>query len=114
VRIEPANVVAFTIYDAPKLDPITVIMEDVGPGNGRLTVECYGEAWSGYWGAMGDRTLQEFIADCDAGYLANRMSNPYQKNLKNRDDYLLRIVTAVRDVLRTVRATDTTSEGAKP
>lgn len=48
-----AKTEAFTIFDAPKLDPVTVVLQDLGPGCGRLMVECWGSAWSAYWGGMG-------------------------------------------------------------
>src|SRR5690606_8657631 len=39
----------------PGLDPIVVYFEDYAPGRGRITVACYGDAWTAAWGAMGDR-----------------------------------------------------------
>lgn len=68
--------------DPHRLDPVTVILEDVGhrvmkmesgdhiTRQGKIIIECHGESWSSYWGGMGDQTVAEFFADCSADYLA--------------------------------------------
>lgn len=101
MRIENAErVKVFTIFDAPKLDPITVMLQDVAPGCGRLVVECYGSAWSGYWGAMGDRDLIGFLLGCDHSYIAGKMHSNDRKMKKVEEVYLNRIVEAVHSALR--------------
>jgi hypothetical protein len=98
MRTEQINVEAFTIHDAKALDPIRVIMQDIGPRQGRLIVECFGQAWSAYWGGMGDRTLREFLISCNASYIANKLTPPYR--LKKSDEaYLMRVVEAVHMAL---------------
>jgi hypothetical protein len=105
VRIEPAVVKAFTIYDADRLDPILVVMQDFGVGQGRLVVECYGEAWSTYWGAMGDDyDLRRFITCASADYIANRLWPSRMRRTKDRYEYLTRIVEAVQAVLQQKQA----------
>lgn len=89
---------AFTVFDVKALDPITVVLQDVAPGKGRLIIECYGRAWSAFWGAMGDRCIEEFVLSADAEYIANRMYIP--KETKSDKAYLLRIVQAVQASLR--------------
>ena len=56
------------------LDPVTFIAEDLGNEGGKLTVDCFGQAWTAYWGAMGCDSVAEFINDCDVHYLANKLS----------------------------------------
>lgn len=71
------------------LDPITVYAEDKGNGRGSLTVRCFAEAWTCYWGGMGD-TLHGFIASVDPQYLADnmlRLTQPIGGRKKARDDY---------------------------
>lgn len=100
MRIENTEAAkVFTIFDAPKLDPVTVVLQDVGPGCGRLVVECFGSAWSSYWGAMGDRTLLEFLADCHPGYIAGKMHPTDRKLKKSEAAYMERIVEAVHSAL---------------
>jgi hypothetical protein len=100
MRIENTErVKVFTIFDAPKLDPITVVLQDVGPGCGRLIVECYGSAWSAYWGAMGN-DIAGFLRGCNTSYIAGKM-HPIDRNIKKSEAvYLDRIVEAVHSALR--------------
>ncbi len=69
-----------------KLDPVTVILEDIGhrviPSNGKsyttrqgkIIVECYGKSWSAYWGGMGDRTVAQFFSDEHCEYLIGSLA----------------------------------------
>lgn len=101
MRIESAErVKVFTVFDAPKLDPVTVVLQDVAQGRGRLLVECYGSAWSGYWGAIGDRTLLEFLVDCHPSYIAGNMHPTDRRVNKREAAYMVRIVEAVHSALR--------------
>lgn len=112
MRIEHSErVKAFTIFDAPKLDPVTVVLQDVGPGCGRLVIECYGSAWSGYWGAMGDRPLLEFLVSCHHEYIAGRMRPTDRKMKKSEEAYLLRILDAVHSALRSIAKVDAGDTG---
>ncbi len=52
------------------LDPIGVFVEDFKPGQAKVTIEIFGEAWTYYWGSMGPHTLQEFFTDVP--YLATK------------------------------------------
>lgn len=107
MRNELQNVRAFRLYDAPKLDPIFVVMQDLGPGVGRLLIECYGDAWSGYWGAMGtDYTLERFLLGCSADYVAGKMLGSQHKRSKQSQAYILRIVEAVQTALRSAMSED--------
>jgi hypothetical protein len=90
----------FRIYDAAKLDPILVVMQDLGPGVGRLLVECYGDAWSGYWGAMGERSIEQFVLSCSADYIGGKMLGAQHKRSKQSELYVRRVVEAVQTALR--------------
>ena len=102
MRIEAQPSRVFRIYDAPKLDPILVVMQDLGPGVGRLLVECYGDAWSGYWGATGERSIEQFLLSCSADYIAGKMLGGQHKRNKQSQAYILRIIEAVQTALRPV------------
>lgn len=107
MRIEPISVEAFTVHDAPAVDPVTVILRDLGEGKGRLIIECYCEAWVGYWGAMGERNLTKFLLDCDADYIANRIYPGGLSRGTRRYEYLVRIVRAMQAALKQRAATET-------
>ena len=41
---------------------------------GSVTAVCYGEAWNFIAGNFGDRSIKEFLADCDEFYLGNKFA----------------------------------------
>lgn len=99
MRIEAIQVEAFTVFDAPTLDPVTVVLHDLGGGKGRLLIECYCDAWAGYWGAMGE-PLVNFLTSCSADYIANRVHPGGLSRKTQRYEYLKRIVVAVQAALK--------------
>ena len=64
MKVEKSDVLALTISDVERLDPVRVMIENYEPGKGRITVTCFGKAWTGAWFAMGGDTVQEFIKCC--------------------------------------------------
>jgi hypothetical protein len=78
------------------LDPINVFVQDYELGRGRIVVTCYGQAWCGFWGAMGERTVMQFVAACDADYVAgNMLSGRHEHVKKHERAYVERIATEV-------------------
>lgn len=78
------------------LDPINVFVQDYELGRGRIVVTCYGQAWCGFWGAMGDRTVMQFVAACDADYVAgNMLSGRHEHVKKHERTYVERIAIEV-------------------
>lgn len=57
-----------------RLDPISIVLEDIEPRKGKIIIECFGESWSSYWGGMGDRTISEFVRSCDNEYLIDKLA----------------------------------------
>jgi hypothetical protein len=92
MRVEPITTDCFTIFDAKGLDPITVVLQDQG-GCGRLILECYGKAWSTYFGAFGKGSMRDFLAGCHHDYVAIRMD-------PKGGSYLQEITAAVLNALR--------------
>ena len=72
MKIETSTVTKLVLSELERLDPVTVILEDLGPNQGKMIIECYGKSWSTYWGGMGG-TLMDFLARVSAEYIANRM-----------------------------------------
>lgn len=91
---------ALVIEGAPALDPITVVFHDTGPSSGGIIVQCYGKAWSAYWGGMGGKPVRDFIISCDADYLASKLWPRDQKLTLAGEAYLTRIATAIIASLR--------------
>lgn len=65
-----------------RLDPITVSLENYKPGQGKITIECFGKSWTARWGAMGDQTVQDFFLGCDRWYIAKNLSNLHEEQPK--------------------------------
>lgn len=107
MTINPIQVIAFEIHkpivmDGGGLDPIRVILHDIKPGEGRLIIECYGDSWSTYWGAMGKHRIMQFVCEADVDYITSRMLNSdgTQAQKAKQERYLNRIVYAVKEALR--------------
>lgn len=83
------------------LDPILVFWADHAPGQGSVTVTCYGEAWTAFWGALGGRSVKKFFVGCDDDYLVQRLIGAqFQKRTKGHQIYLTRIVQAIKENLK--------------
>jgi hypothetical protein len=111
MRIEPVPAISFTIHDAKALDPITVVMQDLAPGRGRLIVECFGSAWSAGWGAMAAPTTMDFVRGCSPDYLGDKLMPTTDRTPSKRERaYVHRIATALYFALRE----SSPSEGTQP
>jgi hypothetical protein len=75
VKVESSTVKKLKITEIESLDTITVILEDIGPRQGKIIIECYSESWASYWGGMGDRTIAEFFCSCGNDYLIGNLSS---------------------------------------
>ena len=96
------------IARSESLDPIYCYFEDVAPGVGRITIACFGDAWTGAWSGMGDRTVRQFVSESDSHYLASSLLQLRGANNRLRN-YTARIATAVIAAL----AVPKTQEGAQ-
>jgi len=63
------------VVNNPELDPITVFLEDFELSKGKITITCFGKAWTAYWGGMSGKTVAEFFCSCDVHYLAGNLSD---------------------------------------
>ncbi|OUL59225.1 hypothetical protein [Pseudoalteromonas ulvae] len=98
MNIAHSTINKILITDAKNLDPITVIIDDYEAGKGEITIKCYGQAWTAYWGGMSGRTVAEFFLDANNSYLLNCLwsgNNPqtepnYDYIEKSVKDYVLK------------------------
>lgn len=74
MKVEMSNIEKLVILDLKNIDNITVFLEDLAPRQGRITISCYNESWTAYWGGIGERTIAEFFLMCDEGYLAKNLA----------------------------------------
>lgn len=75
MNIEESTTRKLKLTDLDRLDPITIFLEDLGPRQGKITINCYDKSWSSYWGGMGDCTIAEFFVSCDDHYLCKNLSS---------------------------------------
>ena len=61
VTVEKIDVLSFVITGAERLDPVRVMIENYEPGKGRITITCYGKAWTAAWITMCGEDVQTFI-----------------------------------------------------
>lgn len=73
MKIITTTITKYELIGIDHLDPITIILEDLGPRTGRLTISCYGEAWTAYWGGMGERPLIDFLLSCNVDYVSDKL-----------------------------------------
>ena len=91
MKLTLSTVTKLVLEDLERLDPVTLFLEDLGvracptekdpdywTAQGQLTVRCYGESWTAYWGGMGRRSVVEFIQDCNVEYLLNCLNRGLQ------------------------------------
>lgn len=79
MKIEKRSTDTYVLTDIDRLHPVTVYVTNYNSGKGKIVIECYGDAWVNYWGAMGDRNLQEFFISCDNGYILNNLLKETQE-----------------------------------
>nr|WP_242070492.1 hypothetical protein [Pseudomonas mohnii] len=81
LKVERPTVTKLMITGAPRLDAITVFLEDLGrrdcstesnpnyqTAQGKITINCWENSWNAYRGGMSSRTVAEFVADCGWDY----------------------------------------------
>jgi hypothetical protein len=98
------------ITGAPNLDAILVCFTDFGPGKGMVTLVCFGNAWSAYFGSMGggagsELSIREFFLGAGTDYLTNKLGgSQVLKQGKQQTKYLSRVIAAVKAELGAPRA----------
>lgn len=113
MKVTKSTVEKMTITEVPNLDAVAVMVENFGPGAGKITITCFGEAWSGYWGAMGEQnTMATFFCKCDKHYLANKLKTGIKSEIDDEEEGALR--TALRtQIIKNRRSGGLTHEKAR-
>lgn len=73
MNTEKKQTETYVITGWDRLDAVTVYVTNYKLGQGKIVIECYDDVWTHYWGAMGDRTLQEFVVGAENDYLLNKL-----------------------------------------
>jgi hypothetical protein len=75
VKASTSTIQKITLTEIDRLDPITVLIDDMAVGRGSITICCFGKAWTAYWGAMGDSRIVDFFLNSDVQYIAKNLSS---------------------------------------
>jgi hypothetical protein len=95
------SVTVLEIPEQPGLDRINVYWHNVRPSQGYVTITCWGCAWTSWFGAMGDNTIETFFLHCGPDYLVNKLGiTQWLKTTKQHEKYLERLIIAVQTALR--------------
>lgn len=74
MKVTMSEITKIRIEGAPALDPIDVFLEDHGPKQGSITIKCYGESWTTYWGGMWEGlTVAQFFCNAPEDYVLDRL-----------------------------------------
>lgn len=61
MKVEKQQVEKLRVTDIDGLDAIDIYLEKPTETSGKITVSCYGESWSGYWGGVGGTGFESFF-----------------------------------------------------
>lgn len=117
MKVETAMVQRITITGVEHLDAISVYLEDCGPGRGKVTITCWDESWTNFWGSMGDgRTIRGFFIGCDNGYLCSKFAPGLHSTEEDADaltDYARKDIIKQRREAMTFKRGGMTKEEAR-
>jgi hypothetical protein len=86
MKVTATTVKKLTVTDIKGLDPISIFLEDIQPGCGKIVIECFGKSWTSRWPAMGkDCDITHFFYDCDRHYLAKNLSPETKQHVYDAD-----------------------------
>jgi len=83
-----STVTKLLISEVKSLDDITVYLENYTVGRGKITIEICGDSYSSFWGAMGGRTIEQFVLDCDNHYLSKNLVSLSALSSPNYDGFV--------------------------
>lgn len=86
MKITQSTIEQIVITDVERLDPVKVMIENIKPGVGNITITCFGKSWTSFWGSMSDRSIQEFFVDCNDSYLINCLNRGISSVLDGTDN----------------------------
>ncbi|EIM1710235.1 hypothetical protein JFQ88_004132 [Aeromonas dhakensis] len=85
MKIVTSTIQKVWIPESDDLDPITVYLENYEPGRGKITIECWGKAWSAAWPAMSKRSIEQFFIDTGVPYLVGCLAPGVESEVLNPD-----------------------------
>ncbi|HDL8284758.1 TPA: hypothetical protein PXQ99_001530 [Yersinia enterocolitica] len=111
MEIEISQSVKMRLSGLECLDPIEILVDDYEPGKGKITITCYGKAWTASWCAMSGQTISQFFRRCGNDYLIGYLSPQLDQQIDGDNDD--NIIFVKREIIRLLRANDITKEKAR-
>ena len=75
MKVVETKITKLTIREIEGLNDVTVALQDIETGRGKIAIECYSESWTACWREMEGRTIAEFFCSCDERYLVGNFSD---------------------------------------
>jgi hypothetical protein len=110
MKLTESEIKKVHISEIEGCDPVTLLIEDFGPGKGRITIQCWDKAWTSSWGACGEKGVLSFFLSCDKYYLLKNFV-PHERC--SEPDVEEQIKEMKREFLRARTETDISKETAK-
>ncbi|BET63293.1 hypothetical protein [Yersinia pseudotuberculosis] len=111
MQVEISQSFKMRITELERLDPVEVLVDDYEPGRGKITITCYGKAWTASWFAMSGQTISQFFRRCDNDYLIGYLSPQLDKSVDDDND--ANIVFVKQEIIKLRRDGEITSEKAR-
>jgi hypothetical protein len=90
MKLATSQITKLVITDVKGMDPISVMAEDFGPGAGKITITCWGEAWTHYWSHMGEQnTMRSFFLKASTSYLIGKLKTGIRSRVDDENDEAL-------------------------
>lgn len=82
------------------VDPIDVFIVWYGECKSQVTIRCWNQAWTAYWGGHWDERVEKFILEnADIDYLVTKFSRT-RSNVERK--WLREIIESVREYLKSI------------
>lgn len=90
-------VIGQRIAASATLDEINVFWCDFEPYRGSVTITCWGNAWTAYFGGMAPHTIRQFFEKAGTDYLVSKLGiSQVLAKRKQNDKHLARIIDRVK------------------
>lgn len=111
MEIEISQSIKMRLSGLECLDPIEVLVDNYEPGKGKITITCYGKAWTASWFAMSGQTISQFFRRCGNDYLIGYLSPQLEKQIDGDNDD--NIIFVKREIIKLLRTNEITKEEAR-
>lgn len=111
MQVEISQSFKMRITELDRLDPVEVLVDDYEPGKGKITITCYGKAWTASWFAMSGQTISQFFRRCGNDYLIGYLSPQLEQQIDGDNDDNITFVK--REIIKLLRANEITKEEAR-